>query len=121
MNNLTEGQRRVAEIARINRQFDCRLREIAPLAWEQLQEAGGGAERDATLGDLMVTLCRDDAELREFSVMLANQWHFDDLARDGSDMGETVTPSECADTMNGADTLSSPMDRVHERLGDPRT
>ena len=108
MNNLTEGQRRAAEIARINGQFDCRLREIAPLAWERLQEAGGGAERDAALGDLMVTLCRDDAELRELSGMLANQWHFDDMARDGSGLGESVSPSECADTMNGADTQSSP-------------
>ena len=81
MHDRTKRQRRAAEIARINDQFDSRLREIAPLAWEQLQ---GSAEPAAALSDLIATLCREDGELRELSDMLANQWQFDDLARDES-------------------------------------
>ena len=81
MHDITERERRAAEIARINAEFDSRLRQIAPLAWEHLEEPGASAERSAALGDLMVTLCREDEELRQLSVMLATQWHFDDLAR----------------------------------------
>ena len=82
MHDRTERHRRAAEIARINDQLDSRLREIAPLAWEQLQDTGGSTDRDAALSDLMATLCREDGELRELSDMLASQWQFDDLACD---------------------------------------